>query len=171
MPLIIVTNDNKKIIIENIEPYNKIKLLMSLISDNEDEILVNLNNENNENNDNINNNLINMSDNYEFELNASYFILNKIFEYSKYIYTIKDLNITEQDMYNYNEEFLDCKNEILCDLLNTADYLQYDDLIDIICNKIADDIQKCDSIETIKKKFNIKNIISKEEEEELLKNI
>ena len=79
------------------------------------------------------------------------FILNKILIILNYIHTIKDLNITEQDMYNYINEFLDCKNEILCDLLNTADYLQYDDLVDVVCEKIADDIQKCDSIETIKK--------------------
>ena len=116
-------------------------------------------------------NMIDISDDYEFELDAPYLILTKIFDYSNYIHTIKDLNITEQDMYNYINEFLDCKNETLCDLLNTADYLQYDDLVDVVCEKIADDIQKCDSIETIKKKFNVKNIISQEEEDELIKNI
>ena len=87
------------------------------------------------------------------------------------MHTIKDINITEQDIYNYINKYLDCKHEIICDLLNTADYLQYDNLVDVICEKIADDIQKCDSIETIQKNFNIKNIISKEEEEQLLKYI
>ena len=74
-------------------------------------------------------------------------------------------------MYNYINEFLDCKNDTICELLNTADYLQYDNLIDVICEKIADDIQKCDNLETLKKKFNIKNIISQEEEDELINNI
>ena len=100
----------------------------------------------NEENDNFD-----MSYDYEFDLDATHSILTRIFDYSKYNYTIKDLNITEQDMYNYINEFLDCKNETLCDLLNTADYLQYDDLVEVICEKIADDIQKCDNIETIKK--------------------
>ena len=161
MPLIINTNDNKKIEIYDIKPYIKIKLIMSFLNSEDIDF--------NEENDNFD--MIDMSCNYEFDLDGKYSILTKIFDYSKYIYTIKDLNITEQDMYNYINEFLDCKNETLCDLLNTADYLQYDDLVEVICEKIADDIQKCDNIETIKKKFNIKNIISQEEEEELIKNI
>ena len=167
MPLIITTNDSKTIEIDDIKPYDKIKLIMSFLNLENNEL-----NENNSNDEIVDKfNMIDISDNYEFHLDASYFILNKIFEYSKYIYTIKDLNITDQDMYNYINKFLDCKNEILCDLLNTADYLQYDDLVEVVCEKIADDIQKCDNIETIKKKFNIKNIISQEEEEELIKNI
>ena len=161
MPLIINTNDNKKIEIDDIKPYIKIKLIMSFLNSEDIDF--------NEENDNFD--MIDMSYDYEFDLDGKYSILTKIFDYSKYIYTIKDLNITEQDMYNYINEFLDCKNETLCDLLNTADYLQYDDLVEVICEKIADDIQKCDNIETIKKKFNIKNIISQEEEEELIKNI
>ena len=161
MPLIINTSDNKKIEIDDIKPYIKIKLIMSFLNSEDIDF--------NEENDNFD--MIDMSYDYEFDLDAKHSILTKIFDYSKYIYTIKDLNITEQDMYNYINEFLDCKNETLCDLLNTADYLQYDDLVEVICEKIADDIQKCDNIETIKKKFNIKNIISQEEEEELIKNI
>ena len=161
MPLIINTSDNKKIEIDDIKPYIKIKLIMSFLNSEDIDF--------NEENDNFD--MINMSYDYEFDLDAKHSILTKIFDYSKYIHTIKDLNITDQDMYNYINEFLDCKNETLCDLLNTADYLQYDDLVEVICEKIADDIQKCDNIETIKKKFNIKNIISQEEEEELIKNI
>ena len=161
MPLIINTSDNKKIEIDDIKPYIKIKLIMSFLNSEDIDF--------NEENDNFD--MIDMSYDYEFDLDAKHSILTKIFDYSKYIYTIKDLNITEQDMYNYINEFLDCKNETLCDLLNTSDYLQYDDLVEVICEKIADDIQKCDNIETIKKKFNIKNIISQEEEEELIKNI
>lgn len=161
MPLIINTNDNNKIEIDDIKPYVKIKLIMSFLNSEDIDF--------NEENDNFD--MFDMSCDYEFDLDGKYSILTKIFDYSKYIYTIKDLNITEQDMYNYINEFLDCKNETLCDLLNTADYLQYDDLVEVICEKIADDIQKCDNIETIKKKFNIKNIISQEEEEELIKNI
>ena len=161
MPLIINTNDNNKIEINDIKPYVKIKLIMSFLNSEDIDF--------NEENDNFD--MFDMSYDYEFDLDAKHSILTKIFDYSKYIYTIKDLNITEQDMYNYINEFLDCKNETLCNLLNTADYLQYDDLVEVICEKIADDIQKCDNIETIKKKFNIKNIISQEEEEELIKNI
>ena len=167
MPLIINTNDNNKIEIDDIKPYIKIKLIMSFLNSED----IECNQQNEENEENYNFDMIDMSYDYEFDLDSKHSILTKIFDYSKYIHTIKDLNITEQDMYNYINEFLDCKNETLCDLLNTADYLQYDDLVEVICEKIADDIQKCDNIETIKKKFNIKNIISQEEEEELIKNI
>tara|TARA_Y100000389_G_C17020227_1_gene298426 strand:+ start:35 stop:526 length:492 start_codon:yes stop_codon:yes gene_type:complete len=162
MSLNIRTNDNKYIQISDINPYNDIKLLISLLPDLE-----------NEDNNNIEDKfkIIEEYENYEIELNASYFILDKIFSYAMYMYNIKDINITQQDIYNYINDYLDCKNEIICELLNTADYLQYDILVDVICDKIADDIQKCDSIETLKKNFNIKNIISSEEEEELIKNI
>ena len=159
MSLTINTTDNKNIVIDDIKPYYNIKLIMDLISSNLEEEPIN------------ENNTMFLTEDYEITLNSSYFILNKILDYAKHMYIIKDLNTTEQDMYNYINDYLDCKNDIICELLNTSDYLQYDILVDVICEKIADDIQKCDNIETIKKKFNIKNIISQEEEEELIKNI
>lgn len=161
MSLTINTTDNKNIVIDDIKPYYNIKLIMDLISSNLEEELINTNE----------NNTMLLTEDYEITLNSSYFILNKILDYAKHMYIIKDLNTTEQDMYNYINNYLDCKNDIICELLNTSDYLQYDILVDVICEKIADDIQKCDSIETLKKKFNIKNIISEEEERELIKNI
>ena len=159
MSLTINTTDNKNIVIDDIKPYYNIKLIMDLISSNLEEEPIN------------ENNTMFLTEDYEITLNSSYFILNKILDYAKHMYIIKDLNTTEQDMYNYINDYLDCKNDIICELLNTSDYLQYDILVDVICEKIADDIQKCDSIETLKKKFNIKNIISEEEERELIKNI
>ena len=159
MSLTINTTDNKNIVIDDIKPYYNIKLIMDLISSNLEEEPIN------------ENNTMFLTEDYEITLNSSYFILNKILDYAKHMYIIKDLNTTEQDMYNYINDYLDCKNDIICELLNTSDYLQYDILVDVICEKIADDIQKCDSIETLKKKINIKNIISEEEERELIKNI
>ena len=87
MPLIINTSDNKKIEIDDIKPYIKIKLIMSFLNSEDIDF--------NEENDNFD-----MSYDYEFDLDATHSILTKIFDYSKYNYTIKDLNITEQDMYN-----------------------------------------------------------------------
>lgn len=146
MSITINTKDNKSLHIPDINIYKSIKYIHNFEYD--------------ENNDN---NII--------EIDTTYYIINKIFEYAKYIHSIKNFNITEQNLFNYNKEFLDIKTDDLCEILNICDYLQYDDLIDIITDKIADDIQNCDSVDTLKKKFNITNIISKEEENILLNEI
>ena len=146
MSLTINTNDNKSLYIPDINIYKDIKYIHNFEYDNDE-------------NDNI------------IEIDTKFYIINKIFEYAKYIHSIKNLNITEQNLFNYNKEFLDIKNDDLCEILNICDYLQYDNLIDIITDKIASDIQNCDSVDTLKKKFNITNIISEEEENILLNEI
>ena len=174
MSIKINTKDSKQFILNNIIPYTKIKLLTDLLyslNDNEENENNNENeNEENENEENENKTLnnFNLKEDYEIELDINYNILEKIFEYADYTFKIKELNITDQDKFNYINNFLDCKKDDLCDLLNACYYLQYDDLVDIICDKIADDIEKCDSVESITKLFNINKIISKEEEEEIL---
>lgn len=158
MSIIIQTKDDKQIVLNNINPYLDLKLITSLINETETE----------ETNDNK---LIELKEDYEIKLDVKYSTLMKLLEYALHNYEIKDLNITEQDKFNYINDYLDCKNEDLCDLLNAADYLQYDILVDLICEKIADDIHKCDNLNSLKKKFNIKNIISDEQEQELLEQI
>ena len=145
MSLTINTNDNKSFHISDINIFKDIKYIHNFDYDEE------------------NNNII--------EIDTTYYIINKIFEYAKYKHSIKNLNITEQNLFNYNKEFLDIKTDDLCEILNICDYLQYDNLIDIITDKIADDIQNCNSIDILKKKFNITNIISEEEENILLNEI
>jgi hypothetical protein len=156
MSIIIKTEDNEQIILNDLNPYLDIKLITSLIDSEETE---------------ENNNSFELKKDYEIVLDVKLSTLKKILEYSLHCYEIKSLNITEQDKYNYINKFLDCKHIEQCELLNTADYLEYEVLVDIICEKIADDIQKCDSVESVKKKFNIKNIISEAQEKELLNEI
>ena len=161
MSIKINTNDEKYITINDIKPYQNILLLKSLL------------NSNNEDDDEDDNNEMNLGimDDYEIDLDVKYNILKKIMDYSLHCYETKDLNITDQDRFNYENNYLDCSYETLCEILNSADYLQYDNLVELICEKFSNDIIKYDDLDTLKKNFNITDCITKEEEEELLNKI
>ena len=159
MTINIITNTlDKNIVLNDIKPYQNIKLFISLLK---------LNNSN----DNSDNNEINFDNDlneYEIKLDVDYKLLQKILDFSLHMYETKNLNITDQDKFNYINEYLNCKYDTIFDLLNTADYLQYDELVDIICEKLADDIQLCDGLDSIKKKFQLNDVLSEEQENELL---
>jgi len=52
--------------------------------------------------------------------------------------------------------------------MGAADYLNYEYLLDKACEKLSDDILKCDSIEDVKTKFKITKEFTEEEEQEIL---
>ena len=159
MTINIITNTlDKNIVLNDIKPYQNIKLFISLL-------------ELDNSNDNSDNNEINFDNNlneYEIKLDVDYKLLQKILDFSLHMYETKNLNITDQDKFNYINEYLNCKYDTIFDLLNTADYLQYDELVDIICEKLADDIQLCDGLDSIKKKFQLNDVLSEQQENELL---
>tara|TARA_Y100000741_G_C18135743_1_gene511005 strand:- start:97 stop:588 length:492 start_codon:yes stop_codon:yes gene_type:complete len=159
MTINIITNTlDKNIVLNDIKPYQNIKLFISLL-------------ELDNSNDNSDNNEINFDNDlneYEIKLDVDYKLLQKILDFSLHMYETKNLNITDQDKFNYINEYLNCKYDTIFDLLNTADYLQYDELVDIICEKLADDIQLCDGLDSIKKKFQLNDVLSEEQENELL---
>ena len=113
----------------------------------------------------ITNNSIELSDNIEIplgEINSN--ILSKIINYLNYItYDNSDIN-------KFFEDFLkDIDNDTLFDIIIGTNYLEIKYLLDLTCKVVADEIKQCSTPQEIRKKFNIVNDFTPEEEEEIHK--
>ena len=106
--------------------------------------------------------------NIEIPLDIEYDIMDKILQVCKYEYENKEKNITEDDRFNWYNNYFTCNNDILNKILESADYLGYEELVDMGCEKIANDIKSCKSVDDVKKKFGVSKEITKEKENELL---
>tara|TARA_Y100000741_G_scaffold275985_1_gene215854 strand:+ start:7130 stop:7591 length:462 start_codon:yes stop_codon:yes gene_type:complete len=106
--------------------------------------------------------------NIEIPLDIEYDIMDKILQVCKYEYENKEKNITEDDRFNWYNNYFTCNNDILNKILESADYLGYEELVDMGCEKIANDIKSCKSVDDVKKKFGVSKEITKEQENELL---
>jgi len=124
--------------------------------------------------------LLNIEDNEEYMLtedfelpleDIDYNTLKKIYTFCEYEYNMKDINCTTQDKFNWYNSYFTCSNEDLFNLLNGCDYLQYEYLLDMGCDRLANDIKKCDSVDSLKSKFGITKDLTEEEEKELLNNV
>ena len=93
-------------------------------------------------------------------------ILEKIIFYLEYSNNNK-LSGTEK--MNKEIELLDIDDDTLFNLILGCNFLQINDLLDIGCKHVADIIKKCKNPEEIRKRFNIKNDFTPEEEEEILR--
>ena len=68
----------------------------------------------------------------------------------------------------WKSNFLDnLSDEPLFKLVTAANYLNIKSLLDITCKHIADEIKKCSTPQEIRRRFNIKNDFTPEEEEEV----
>lgn len=148
MSLRLVTNDNKNINV-SLEEILDFKLITNMLDINDTE-----------------NNTYELAEDYEIPLDISYNILSKILEFSNFELNNKDTHIHTKSVF-YNEYFT-CEDDTLFAVMNCADYLNYDYLLDKACDKLSDDILKCDTVQDVKKKFKITREFTEEEENEIL---
>lgn len=148
MSLRLVTNDNKNINV-SLEEILDFKLITNMLDINDTK-----------------NNTYELAEDYEIPLDISYNILSKILEFSNFELNNKDTHIHTKSVF-YNEYFT-CEDDTLFAIMNCADYLNYDYLLDKACDKLSDDILKCDTVQDVKKKFKITREFTEEEENEIL---
>jgi len=116
--------------------------------------------------------IIELEEDYEVPLeDVSYDILVKIYKMCEYEYNILSVNTTEQDKFNWYNSYFTCSNDDLFELLNGADYLHYDKLINLGTDKLANDIKSCEDVDDLKKKFGITKDLTEEEEKDILNNV
>ena len=144
MPIIIKTEDNKNVTIENSNIIESFKLLKSLLED------------------------FDIDDEIEIPLNIKEEILIKILDVYYYEENCKSQNITDQDKYNWYNNYFSISDDTMCELLESADYLEYEHLVDSGCEKIADNIRSCKSLDDVKKTLGVTKEITNDEEKELL---
>ncbi|CAI0413085.1 unnamed protein product [Linum tenue] len=89
-------------------------------------------------------------------------ILAKVLEFCKK----HQHHAPDQELKKWDAEFAKVGQDTLYDLLMAANYLNIKDLLDLICQTVAD-IIKGKKPEEIRSYFKIKNDFTKEEEEEI----
>ena len=113
----------------------------------------------------IANSSIEISSNTEIPLNdINGNILSKIIDYLNYI-TFDNSNISE-----FFKKFLaEINNETLFEIIIGTNYLEIKCLLDLTCKAVADEIKQCNTPQEIRRRFNIVNDFTPEEEEEIIK--
>merc|ERR1711907_591414 len=81
-------------------------------------------------------------------------ILARVIEYCEYHHKSTKESIPEDD-------------QILFNVILAANFLDIKSLLDLTCKKVAEYIKECKTPEEIRKRFNIKNDFTPEEEEEV----
>ena len=152
MSLLLVSKENKKIEV-SFEEIRNLKLITAM-----------LNIQNDDKNTNYE-----LNEDIEIPLDVSYDILKKILEFINYELENEDTNDQEKELF-YNQYFI-CSDTILFDLMNSVDYLEYEYLLDKACEKLSDDILKCDSVEDVKLKFKITREFTEQEETQILESV
>jgi len=152
MSLLLVSKENKKIEV-SFEEIKNLKLITAM-----------LNIQNDDKNTNYE-----LNEDIEIPLDVSYDILKKILEFINYELENEDTNDQEKELF-YNQYFV-CSDTILFDLMNSVDYLEYEYLLDKACEKLSDDILKCDSVEDVKLKFKITREFTEQEETQILESV
>ena len=147
MPITIQTNDKKEIETE-LRFLSKLQTIQELINVEENDELDECD--------------------VEIPLDVEYDTMNKILMVCNYEYENREKNITEDDRFNWYNNYFTCNNDNLNKILESADYLGYEELVDMGCEKIANDIKSCKSVDDVKKKFGVSKEITKEQENELL---
>ena len=91
-------------------------------------------------------------------------ILSKVIEFMIYYKTSED---NDEDKDKWFKQYINIDDELLFNIILASNYLDIKPLLDITCKAVADEIKSCKTPEEIRKRFNIKNDFTPEEEEEV----
>merc|ERR1711998_440317 len=88
-------------------------------------------------------------------------------KYANYHHTNKETK--EEEKNAWDAEFVKVDDDTLFSLILAANYLDIKSLLDLTCKTVADYIKQCKTPQEIRRRFNIKNDFTPEEEEEVRK--
>eukprot|EP00658_Telonema_sp_P-2_P039027 TRINITY_DN278_c0_g1_i45.p1 TRINITY_DN278_c0_g1~~TRINITY_DN278_c0_g1_i45.p1 ORF type:complete len:232 (+),score=103.91 TRINITY_DN278_c0_g1_i45:1-696(+) len=94
-------------------------------------------------------------------------ILEKVIEYCTYHSENQEAKEDERDA--WDKKFAQVDDDTLFSLILAANYLDIKPLLDLTCKTVADYIKACKTPQEIRRRFNIKNDFTPEEEEEVRK--
>merc|ERR1711907_95660 len=94
-------------------------------------------------------------------------ILELVLKYCTFHHENKETK--EEDKNQWDSEFVKVDDDTLFSLILAANYLDIKTLLDLTCKTVADYIKQCKTPQEIRRRFNIKNDFTPEEEEEVRK--
>ena len=92
------------------------------------------------------------------------YILNSIIKYCEYYH---NNDKSDEENKKWNDEFIKMDDEILFELILAANYLDINSLLELTCQTVANYIKSCKTPKEIRRRFNITNDFTPEEEEEI----
>ena len=96
-------------------------------------------------------------------------ILEKIVFYLEYSNDIDNQENKTEYINTKQKELLDIEDDTMFNLILGSNYLGITKLLDICCKSVAEEIKKCKTPDEIRKRFNIKNDFTPEEEDDILR--
>ena len=90
-------------------------------------------------------------------------------DYCTYHKENADLDAKEDATAEWDKAFAKVDDDTLFSLILAANYLDIKPLLDLTCKTVADYIKECKTPQEIRRRFNIKNDFTPEEEEEVRK--
>merc|ERR1711881_810656 len=94
-------------------------------------------------------------------------VLSKVVEYCEYHHKAEASTTPQDSVDTWDKEFVSVDDEVLFNMILAANFLDVKPLLDLTCKKVAEYIKECKTPEEIRKRFNIKNDFTPEEEEEV----
>jgi hypothetical protein len=71
----------------------------------------------------------------------------------------------------WNYRFFHLSDKILFEIITATNYLDIECLFELACNEVANIVKRCYTPQNVRKRFNIKDDITPEEEQEIYKNL
>lgn len=100
---------------------------------------------------------------------CSFIIMKNIIFFLKYHDDFMQNNADKNNIIRWNNRFFDLPDNILFQIIEASCFLDIDCLFELSCNEVANTIKKCNTPNDVRKRFNIKDDITSEEQEEIYK--
>ena len=100
---------------------------------------------------------------------CSYIILKNIIYFLKHHDDFIKNNTDPDYIIRWNNRFFDLPDSTLFQIIEASCFLDIDSLFELSCNEIANIIKKCIKPKDVRKRFNIKDDITPEEQQEIYK--
>jgi len=94
-------------------------------------------------------------------------IVEKIFEFLKMQLQFEKNHTDESEITEYEKKFVAMEDDEIFNMIMATNYLDIKKLLDLLCKAVAEEIKKCKTTEDIRKRFNIVNDFTPEEEQKI----
>ena len=100
---------------------------------------------------------------------CTYIILQNIICFLKNHNEFNINNIDKNYIIKWNNRFFDLPDIVLFQIIEASCFLDIDSLFELSCNEIANIIKQCNTPKDVRRRFNIKDDITPEEQQEIYK--
>lgn len=102
---------------------------------------------------------------------STFNIINKIVYFLNNHFIFTEKNKDKDFITMWNNNFFDLPDKILFEIIKASNYLDIECIFELGCIEVANIVKKCYTPQNVRKRFNIKDDMTPEEEEEIYKTL